>query len=147
MLSEHIINQKNEKANAEINMAAVIASGAGAANPIPLAGDVVILIGIWSAMLFRMAKIYEVEFDEKGTNILLKQAFRSVGWYALGTMFFVGITKSTGIGTGPAMVANAGLNFAFTKAVGHMYQQAWIEGRTPTKDELIQGLQNAHKGQ
>ena len=145
MFPQHIMEQKNNKATVEINMAAVIAGGAGAANPIPLVGDVVILISVWAAMLIRLARIYEVEFDEKAEKILLRQTLRSVGWYIGGTMAFIGITKLTGVGTVPAMAANAALNSAFTKAVGHMYQQAWIEGRQPSKSDLGEALRKAAK--
>lgn len=129
-------NHIDERANAEINMAATLAGGAGAANPIPLVGDVGILVMTWAGLLFRMAKLYGVEFDERAFRILAKEALRSVGIYAAGTLFFIGITKYTGVGTVPAAAANFALNFAFTKAVGHLYQNAWKQGKEIDLDDL-----------
>lgn len=138
------MERKNAKANAEINMAATIAAAAGVANPIPLAGDVVALVAIWTGMLISTARIYEIEIDERSIRIALKQAWRSLGWYAAGTISFITIVKWTGVFTVPAAAANGALNAAFTKAVGHMYQQAWIEGwDSPSQEDLDGALKNA----
>lgn len=117
---------------------------AGAFNPIPLAGDVIAIIGGWSNMLYRIAKVYEASYDPKWLEKALREVFKSSGWYGAGTITFitaVGLLKWTGFGTIPAIIVNALLNAGFTVAVGNMYKDAWKVGQTPTEEDLASRIE------
>jgi uncharacterized protein (DUF697 family) len=111
-------------------------------NPVPLL-DAVFILGTWAGMLTTLAGTYGVEFNAKAFMTLLKQILLSIGAYALGVLSFLTVIKWTGIGTLPAAIANAGLNFTFTWAVGNLYREAWAEGREPASDEIEQRLKRA----
>ena len=131
------------RANGIIYGASFGAAMAGAANPVPLAGDVAILIGAWGSMLLTLAGIYGERFDMSTFKQGALQALASVYLYLAGTLLFIGITKYTGVGTVPAMIANAILNFGFTMAVGYMYKDAWENNRTPSAADLEFALNDA----
>ncbi len=156
---------RSENSEAIIWTAAGTAAVAGALNPIPLAGDGVILITAWVTMLASLASVYGMEFDKqvfgiddwnacsrifehapgKADVFLGFQAFKSVVAYAIGTLTFIYLLKFTGAGSAFAALLNALLNFGFTAAVGFMYKDAWEKGEEPTKEEMIAMLKGVVK--
>jgi uncharacterized protein (DUF697 family) len=136
---------RSENSEAIIWTAAGTAAVAGALNPIPLAGDGVILITAWVTMLASLASVYGMEFDKRAFKIAAFQAFKSVVAYAIGTLTFIYLLKFTGAGSAFAALLNALLNFGFTAAVGFMYKDAWEKGEEPTKEEMIAMLKGVVK--
>jgi uncharacterized protein (DUF697 family) len=125
----------NTTANAVIFGAAGTVAVAGFLNPVPLL-DYAYIFAAWAGMLATLAPVCGAKFDKEGFYALIKSAFASVAAYMLGVYAFITAVKWTGIGTIPAAIVNAALNFSFTVAVGKIYEAAWSEGREPAKDEL-----------
>lgn len=130
------MNEKNAKANEIIWGAASTAAIAGAFNPVPFAGDIAILITTWVVMLGSLASVYNTSFNESAFRVAAWEALKSAGLYVLGTLSFIYALKFTGMGTLPAALANATLNFGFTMGVGFMYKKAWRNNAEPDTDEM-----------
>lgn len=134
--------EKDNNANLLIYAVATKAAVAGALNPVPLVGDVGILVFLWTGLLTGLAVNYKVDFDKGIFQTTVIQVIQSVGIYAIGTFLFIGILKYTGIGTTLAMIVNGALNFGFTLAVGKMYQNAWKNNKNPDAKDLEDVLKN-----
>jgi uncharacterized protein (DUF697 family) len=125
----------NARANAVILGAAAGLAVAGFVNPIPLL-DGVYIATAWAGMLASLAPICGVKFDKTAFMTAIKAVFFSLGAYLVGVYAFLTIIKWTGVGTFPAAIVNAALNFSFTVGVGKVYENAWSEGREPGSDEI-----------
>ncbi len=140
------IEEKDEEADGVITQTAVSLAVAGALNPIPLVGDVGIIVGGWASMLYRLGRIYEARYDKDWLEKALLEILKSSGWYGLGTALFISAVtfiKWTGVGIVPAMLVNALLNAAFTIAVGEMYKESWRVGEEPNEAMLATRIRSS----
>lgn len=135
-----------DRAEAIVQRNALLAAGAGVADPTPGGFDVPIMIGLWATMLFELADVYHVQFDKKAFKIVAKSALKAALLFLVGSKTFTTILKYTGIFTLPAVLANGALNYGFTLAVGKLYMGAWQEGWTPTEADLNRVLEDIAKG-
>ncbi len=115
---------------------------AGFANPLPLA-DALYIIPSWAGMLAGVAHAFEVKFDTDAFKTMMGQILLGMGVYVIGVGVFSTIVKWTGVGTFPAAIVNAALNFSFTVVLGKVYQAAWAEGREPAANEIEKQFKNA----
>lgn len=134
-----------DKANKLIQRKALWAAGWGVWDPTPGGADVPAMVVLWTSMLFDLAKIYRVEFDQKAFKIMAKQALQAAGLMFIGLKTFAGIMKYTGFLTWAGMAINGSMNYAFTYAIGKLYQQAFREGWEPTEADIKEALENARK--
>ncbi|MEM7126356.1 MAG: DUF697 domain-containing protein [Chloroflexota bacterium] len=140
------LSEKDEAANNAIFRTAVTLAVVGAANPIPLVGDVGIVLAGWGRMLFYMANLYEAHYDKNWLLKALAEVFKSLGWYAVSTTIFIGaieLAKFTGVGTISSMIMSALFNACFTFAVGNMYKEAWRIGEEPTEAQLSSAIRSS----
>lgn len=103
--------------------------------------DVPIIIGAWTAMFGRLYNQAGTRLDKHTRRKIAAGVFLGIGGIAGGVKVANTTLAYTGVGTGPAMVANAGTNAIVTYLVGYAAARVFLstDPGTPAR-EIVKAI-------
>jgi uncharacterized protein (DUF697 family) len=109
-----------------IGWSAGLAGAVGVPGAFAAHGDVPILIGIWTTLLVRLAFLAGKDLDKGKAAKIVAGVLLAIGGFAGGVKLMTTAIAYTGIGTIPAMVANAGANATLTYFFGRSTAKVFL---------------------
>lgn len=95
-----------------------IAGGLGAAGSFAAHSDIILLGGVWTRMIYKLARFHEVPMSWGGASKIAAAISTSALAFTSGFKAANSYFAYTGVGTPAAMAANATVNYSLTYAAG-----------------------------